>query len=67
MCACAREPLDIITDRVVGMNHTPTNNDRNPEYCDACEMKIVNDECECCNNGGWRWGVFHTPDSDEGE
>lgn len=49
------------------MNHTPTNNDRNPEYCDACETKIVNDECACCNNGGWRWGAFHTPDSDEGE
>lgn len=64
VCACAREALHIITDRVVGMNNTPSNNPRNADYCDACYTPIRHDECECNNNGGWGWATFHTPDED---
>jgi len=45
---------------------TPSNNPYNADWCDACSREIVNDECECHNNGGWAWLPFHnTPDSEE--
>jgi len=56
--------LRIITDRVVGMT-TPSNNPRNPDYCDACHTPIKNDECLCHNDGGWGWYPFHDEDTDE--
>ena len=54
-----------MTDNLGGMT-TPSNNPRNPFYCDACHTRIRQDECACHNNGGWRWGSFHT-ESDESE
>lgn len=40
---------------------TPTNNPRNPNYCDACHRNITaNGECDCLNEGGWGWAAFHT-------
>jgi len=44
---------------------TPSNNPRNPDYCDACHTPIKNDECLCHNDGGWGWYPFHDEDTDE--
>lgn len=46
---------------------TPTNNEKYPNYCDACHTRInIHDECACLNNGGFGWAVFHTDEDTEG-
>jgi hypothetical protein len=50
------------------MLNTPTNNPRNPNFCDACYQEIsFSGECQCHNEGGWGWAVFHSTDEGEAE
>jgi len=41
------------------MENTPSNNPYNSEYCDSCYEDIRENECSCCNDGGWGWYPFH--------
>jgi hypothetical protein len=41
------------------MENTPSNNPHDPGYCDSCYREIADNECDCCNDGGWGWYPFH--------
>lgn len=42
------------------MDTTPTNNPYSESYCDACERDVVDNQCDCHNDGGWGWYPFHS-------